>query len=91
MLHDGLARLAVRCKAGVVLLLLAEHYFSPILTQLLTTFSRTSLYAQAIHVGESKGEAPTLQEETTGNLGALPDRIPLTGRPAVPWFDRLTT
>ena len=45
---------------------------------------RTSLHAQALHVGEGKGDAPTLQEANTGSFGALPDRVLLEGRPTVP-------
>ncbi len=44
---------------------------------------RTRLYTQALHVGEGKGEAPTLQETNTASLGALPDRLPLQRRPAI--------
>jgi hypothetical protein len=39
---------------------------------------------EALHVGQSKAEAPALQEKNTGSLGALPDCVPLQGRPPVP-------
>ncbi len=40
---------------------------------------RPSLYAQALHLGESPGEAPTLEETTTGSLSPLSDSLLLTG------------
>jgi hypothetical protein len=51
----------------------------PAPTQPLASPARTSLYAQALHMGENKREAPALQEANTGSLGALPDRLPLSG------------
>ena len=46
------------------------HFFQ-LKTQPAAVTPRTSLYAQALHVGKDKGEAPTLQETNTGSLGAL--------------------
>ena len=59
------------------------HFFQ-LKTQPAAVTPRTSLYAQALHVGKDKSEAPTLQETNTGSLGALSDRLPLQRRPAVP-------
>jgi hypothetical protein len=60
------------------------RYFSPIPTHPLAAPPRTSLYAQALHVGEGKGEAPTLQETLPRNLSPLPDSLPLSGRSPIP-------
>ena len=54
------------------------------MTQPAAVTPRTSLYAQALHVGKDKSEAPTLQETNTGSLGALSDRLPLQRQPTVP-------
>ena len=59
------------------------HFFQ-LKTQPAAVTPRTSLYAQALHVGKDKGEAPTLQEANTGSLGALSDRLLLQRRPTVP-------
>ena len=49
----------------------------PILTHLRASPPRTSLHAQALLVGEGKGETPALQETHAGSLCALPNRLPL--------------
>ena len=51
----------------------------PILTHPRASLPRTSLHAQALHVGKGKGEAPTLQETFPRSLSPLPDRLPLSG------------
>lgn len=43
----------------------------------LSPLFRTSLYAQALYVGEGKRHAPTLQETLPRSLPPLPDRLPL--------------
>jgi hypothetical protein len=52
---------------------------SRIAPQLLASPPRTSLYAQALHTGKGKGEAPTLQETFPRSLAPLPDSLPLSG------------
>jgi hypothetical protein len=82
--HSRAALVSVGVRAPLRTRLNTYQHSSRISPHPLASPPRTSLHAQALHVGEGKGEAPTLQETHTRSLSALPDRLPLQGRPLCP-------